>query len=106
MADLQARIDGLSPQKRKAFELLLAATFASHAALTGGCRTIARPALALYLVVLTAVLLVRIPDLDRAVPLAKILPPHSARSSSRPAAVPAQSAAAISVGYTIPGHRA
>jgi two-component system cell cycle sensor histidine kinase PleC len=36
-------------------ELLLAATFASHAAITGGCRTIARPALLLYLVVLTAV---------------------------------------------------
>ena len=36
-------------------ELLLAATFAAHAAITGGCRTIARPALLLYLVVLTAV---------------------------------------------------
>ena len=36
-------------------ELLLAATFTSHAAITGGCRTIARPALLLYLVVLTAV---------------------------------------------------
>jgi two-component system cell cycle sensor histidine kinase PleC len=36
-------------------ELLLAATFASHAAVTGACRTIARPALALYLVVLIGV---------------------------------------------------
>jgi two-component system cell cycle sensor histidine kinase PleC len=36
-------------------ELLLAATFASHAAITGGCAAIARPALLLYLIVLTAV---------------------------------------------------
>jgi len=36
-------------------ELLLAATFASHAAITGGCRAVARPSLLLYLVVLTAV---------------------------------------------------
>ena len=36
-------------------ELLLAATFAAHAAITGACRTIARPALALYLAVLIAV---------------------------------------------------
>jgi len=36
-------------------ELLLAATFAAHAAITGSCRMIARPALVLYLVVLTAV---------------------------------------------------
>jgi two-component system cell cycle sensor histidine kinase PleC len=36
-------------------ELLLAATFASHAAITGGCRTIAQPSLLLYLIVLTAV---------------------------------------------------
>jgi two-component system cell cycle sensor histidine kinase PleC len=36
-------------------ELLLAATFASHAAITGGCRTLAKPSLLLYLVVLTLV---------------------------------------------------
>jgi two-component system cell cycle sensor histidine kinase PleC len=36
-------------------ELLLAATFGAHAAVTGPCRTIARPALLLYLVVLTVV---------------------------------------------------
>jgi two-component system, cell cycle sensor histidine kinase PleC len=36
-------------------ELLLAATFAAHAAITAACRTINRPALLLYLVVLTAV---------------------------------------------------
>ena len=36
-------------------ELLLAATLTAHAAITGACRTIARPALLLYLVVLTAV---------------------------------------------------
>src|SRR4051812_16599399 len=36
-------------------ELLLAATFAAHAAITGACRTIARPALGLYLAVLVAV---------------------------------------------------
>jgi two-component system cell cycle sensor histidine kinase PleC len=36
-------------------ELLLAATFAAHAAITGSCRTIARPALVLYLAVLVVV---------------------------------------------------
>jgi len=36
-------------------ELLLAATFAAHAAITGGCEAIARPALGLYLLVLVAV---------------------------------------------------
>jgi two-component system cell cycle sensor histidine kinase PleC len=36
-------------------ELLLAATFASHAAISGACRAVARPALALYLVVLAGV---------------------------------------------------
>ena len=36
-------------------ELVLAATLAAHAAGTGACRTISRPALLLYLVVLTAV---------------------------------------------------
>jgi two-component system cell cycle sensor histidine kinase PleC len=36
-------------------ELLLAATFASHAAITGSCRPIARPALVLYLAVLIVV---------------------------------------------------
>ncbi|HWU55831.1 MAG TPA: HAMP domain-containing sensor histidine kinase [Rhizomicrobium sp.] len=36
-------------------ELLLAATFAAHAAITGACRTIARPALALYAAVLILV---------------------------------------------------
>jgi two-component system cell cycle sensor histidine kinase PleC len=36
-------------------ELLLAATFTAHAAITGACRTIARPAPLLYLVVLASV---------------------------------------------------
>jgi two-component system cell cycle sensor histidine kinase PleC len=36
-------------------ELLLAATFASHAAISGACRAIARPALALYLLVLVGI---------------------------------------------------
>ena len=36
-------------------ELLLAATFASHAAISGACRSVARPALVIYLLVLVGV---------------------------------------------------
>jgi len=47
--------DGNKNSNHIMIELLLAATFAAHAAITGACRTIARPALLLYLVVLTLV---------------------------------------------------